>query len=198
MSTKIQICNDALNFLGAEAINSLEDNNHVARTCKQQYPLARDYVLRTHPWNFALERDVLTPHKEAWGGSHQFLLPSDCVRINKVLNSDLKPVKYKVEGRNIFSPETTIYLSYVSGDVLEGVYDPAFKRAVAAQMAGDMCYKITQSGNLMQSMYALADEFAKNSRTLDSMENTPDDFKFDYYDNARRSNHEIYPIDYEL
>lgn len=196
MAVDVNICNDALNFLGVEPVASLDDDSKAARTCKAQYPIARDYILRTHPWNFALKRDILTPIPDAptFGDTTVFLLPQDCVRVNKVLDDNGNPIRYKTEGRRIYATESDhLNLSYVSNSVPEGDYDVAFRRAVAAHLAGDICYKMTQSANLMQGMYALAENIARESRTLDSMENTPDNFKFDYFDKARVTTHEIYP-----
>ena len=195
MSIDTNICNDALNFLGAEPLASLNANNKRARICKQQYPIARDFVLRNHPWNFALKRDLITPtgNSLAFGETNEFLLPADCVRINKVMGGNWKQVRYKTEGRAIYALAEEINLSYVSNTVPVGFYDASFKRAVAAQLAGDICYQITQSTSLMQGLYNMAKEVARDSRTVDSMENTPENFNFDYFDNARISGHEIYP-----
>ena len=196
MAVAVNICNDALNHLGAEYINSLEEETKIARVCKHQYPIARDYMLRTYTWNFALKRDELTPNGDTlvWGEAYEFNMPADCIRLNKVMKSPSSPARYKVEGRSILSASDVLYISYISNTTPEAYYDVAFNKAVAARLAADICFNITQSNNLQQGLYGLADQIAKDARSTDSMENTPDDYTFDYFDDSRRAGHEIYPI----
>lgn len=193
--SSIDICNDALNHLGAEYINSLSEESKIARVCKKQYPLTRDFMLRTYVWNFALKREQLTPNGDTpvWGSAYEFNLPADCVRVNKVMTDAMSAARYKTEGRNLLSASNLIYLSYVSNTISEGLYDIAFSKAVAARLAADICFNITQSNNLQGALYALADSIAKDARSTDSMENTPDDYTFGYFDDSRRLGHEIYP-----
>jgi len=55
-TTEVTISNSALIKLGAETITTFEDDNKRARLCKNQYPLMRDKLLRSHPWNFNTKR----------------------------------------------------------------------------------------------------------------------------------------------
>ncbi len=57
--TDVSICNSALIKLGAERINTLDDDSKTARACKEQYPKVRDDMLRSHKWNFAIGRQSL-------------------------------------------------------------------------------------------------------------------------------------------
>ena len=194
MTISISICNDALNHLGAEYITSLSEESKTARVCAHQYPIARDTTLRSYVWNFALKRALITPtgNTPVWGEAIPFNIPADCVRINKVLVEG-NPAKFKVEGRHVYCVADTIMLSYVSSTASEGLYDVAFNKAVSARLAADMCFNITQSNNLQKDLYALSEQFAKDARSSDSMENTPEDFTFSYFDDSRRVGHEIYP-----
>ena len=196
----IDICNDALNHLGAEYINSLTEESKIARVCRTQYPLTRDFMLRTYVWNFALKREQLTPNGDTpvWGNAFEFNLPADCVRVNKVMKESFVAARYKTEGRQLLSAQESLYLSYVSNTVSEGLYDIAFSKAVAARLAADICFNITQSNSLQGALYSLADQIAKDARSTDSMENTPDDYTFDYFDDSRRLGHEVYPISDEF
>ena len=198
MAVSVDICNDALNHLGAEYITSLAEESKTARVCSHQYPLARDFMLRTYVWNFALTRQLLT-YSQLVGDVYMYNLPADCIRINKLLSGGaFASPRYKVEGRQLFTNAETVTLSYISKSVSEGLYDVAFNKAVAARLAADMCFNITQSNSLQGSLYALADNIAKDARSTDSMESTPDDFTFAYFDDSRRLGHEIYSDAYEL
>lgn len=193
MAVDLDICNDALTHLGAEPINDFTAGK-TSRLCGRQYPIARDFILRSHPWNFALKRDVITPTGDlpVFGSTNKFTMPADCIRIVKVVNGNITPVKYKTEGRFIYALADEINLLYVSNSVPEGYYDVCFKRAVAAQLAGDMCYSVTQSVSLQSGLLALSKSYIAESRSYDSMENTAEDFTFNYFDDARQAGHEIY------
>jgi len=208
MSVIVEMCNDALNQLGAEPINDLADDNNITRTCNRQYPIARDYILRQHPWNFAIQRDQITSSgmSTIFGEAYTFIVPANCVRIYKVINDAFEPIRYKVEKGIIYAlpvqkmdlPSVTtadpsINLVYIDNTTAEALYDVTCKKAIAAQLAADMCYKLTQSTTLMAGLLALAKEYVAEARSMDSMEGEPQDMKFDYFDKARRSTHEIYP-----
>ena len=116
MASVVQICNSALNQLGAASITSLTDNSKNARLCNERYATVRDAVFRSHPWNSLIKRqqlaqDTATP---AYGFKFQFTLPSDCLRL---LNLDAYNSDHKVEGRKILCNESAIKISYyISSD----------------------------------------------------------------------------------
>ena len=56
MSSQVDICNGALNQLGASTIISLSDDSKNARMLNQRYDMVRDRVFREHPWNCLLKR----------------------------------------------------------------------------------------------------------------------------------------------
>ena len=54
MASVVQICNSALNQLGASSITALTENSKNARICNERYETVRDAVYRSHPWNCLL------------------------------------------------------------------------------------------------------------------------------------------------
>lgn len=56
-----EICNLALGHLGEAPIDSLEEDTAAGRACALYYEQTRDAVLRSHRWNFAQTRELLTP-----------------------------------------------------------------------------------------------------------------------------------------
>ena len=57
--TEVEICNLALSHVGDSKITTLTDANPAARKCNQWYAIARDSLLRSYRWNFAMSRDIL-------------------------------------------------------------------------------------------------------------------------------------------
>ena len=54
MATEVSICSNALRKLGDDPITSLTEDTERARLCNAFYNTARDSLLRSHPWNFAI------------------------------------------------------------------------------------------------------------------------------------------------
>lgn len=59
--TQLELCNVALAHLGEARIAALTDDTAAARACALHYEPTRKEVLRSHRWNFAIARDILTP-----------------------------------------------------------------------------------------------------------------------------------------
>ena len=51
----VDICNSALQKLGAASILSFQDNSREARQCNIAYDSNRRSELRKHDWNFAIK-----------------------------------------------------------------------------------------------------------------------------------------------
>lgn len=82
----VSICNQALGWLGANLITSLNDDNKEAALCKANYPDIRDAVLEEREWTFCVRRISLSPTvvEPVYGYTNQFLLPPDVIRILNV------------------------------------------------------------------------------------------------------------------
>ena len=155
MASVVQICNSALNQLGAASITALTDNSKNARLCNARYETIRDAVYRSHPWNCLIKRqqlaqDTATP---AYGFNFQFTLPSDCLRL---LGLDAYNSDHKVEGRKILCNESTIKISYVAQITDPNELDVLTRETISAGLAADLAYAITanlQVSKMMQEKY---------------------------------------------
>jgi len=155
MASVVQICNSALNQLGAASITALTDNSKNARLCNERYNTVRDSVFRSHPWNSLIKRIQLAQNTATpvYGFSYQFNLPSDCLR---VLTIDAYNSDFKVEGRKILCNESSIKLVYVSQVTDPNEMDVLLRETIAAALAADIAYAITanlQVTKLMQERY---------------------------------------------
>jgi len=175
MASVVQMCNSALNQLGAASITSLTDNSKNARLCNERYETIRDAVFRSHPWNSLIKRqqlaqDTATP---AWGFKYQFTLPSDSLRVLAIdaYNSD-----YKVEGRKILSNESTIKLIYVSTITDPNEMDVLLRETISAALASDLAYSITanlQVSGLMAEKYQAKLSEARHSDASEGYNTDP-------------------------
>ena len=178
MASVIEICNSALNLLGASTISSLSDDSKNARLCNQRYEPIRNKIFRSHPWNCLIKRvelaqDVTPPAIEY---DYAYTLPSDCLRVLKIhngstdsINSDLD---YKIEGRKLVTNQGTIYLVYVALVTDPNEFDVALQEAIAAQLAADLAYAITNNATLAKNYQEQADERLREARFIDATENS--------------------------
>jgi len=155
MASVVQICNSALNQLGASSITALTDDSKNARLCNERYTTIRDAVYRSHPWNCLIKRVQLAQDSDtpAWGFDYQYTLPADCLRILgiKDYNSD-----YKVEGRKLLISESSVYLIYLAQITDVNELDVLLRETISAHLAQDISYAITanlQVSKLMAEKY---------------------------------------------
>lgn len=190
MAVEVDICNSALIKLGAEPINDLTDDTKEARLCLAQFSKIRDAVLRSAPWNFAIQRVSLTPVVETlpFGDESVFQLPSDCVRFWK-LND--KEDRYTIEGTRILCETDEIQGFYVSNAVPVASWDANFKEALACMLAADLCYTLTQSAALKGGLEQSGEFWINQARSHNAQEMTPENYDFNDFLNSR-GDYEIY------
>ena len=155
MASVVQICNSALNQLGASSITALTENSKNARICNERYETIRDAVYRSHPWNCLVKRVQLAQDSDtpAWGFTYQYTLPSDCLRVLQIkdYNSD-----YKIEGRKLLIGESEVYLIYLAIETDVNQLDILLRETISASLAQDIAYAITsnlQVAKLMAEKY---------------------------------------------
>lgn len=184
-NVEIDICNSAVIKLGAEPINSLDQNLKQARLCKERYPRIRNIVLRTHPWNFAVRRaslPQLASHTLAFGDERAYQLPIDCLRVWK-LNKGA--CKYRIEGRILLTNDDIAEIFYVSSATPVSDFDEVFIEACASFLAADLCYSLTQSISLKSTLMSEYEYWVSQARSYTSQEQTPENFTADDFLNAR-------------
>ena len=169
MASIVDICNGALNQLGATTILSLTEDSKNARLCNARYTQVRDALFRSHPWNCLQKRvelaaDTATP---AWGFSSQFTLPTDCLRLLRILDYDSD---HKVEGRKILTDASSMKILYVARITDPNEYDELLRETLSAALAADIAYAITSSNPVAVNMYNLYKEKLKEARFVDATE----------------------------
>jgi len=176
MASVVDICNGALNQLGATTILSLTEDSKNARLCNSRYTQVRDSLFRSHPWNCLQKRASLAKDtaKPAWGFTAQFTLPADCLRLLSIIDYDLN---HKVEGRKILSNTSTMKILYIARITDPNEYDELLRETLSAALGADIAYGVTSSNPVAQNMYTLFQEKLKDARFVDSTEgqnNSPD------------------------
>jgi len=178
MASVVDICNSALNLLGASTITQLTEDSKNARLCNQRYEPIRDRMFRSHSWNCLTKRVQLAEDSSApvVEYTNQFTLPSDCLRVLKIHNgttdSIASSLDYAVEGRKIKTDEGTVFLVYIAKIIDPNEYDTYLVEALAAALAADLAYAITNNATLAKNYEATAEERLREARFIDATENS--------------------------
>lgn len=158
MASQVDICNRALIKLGAGQITSITDNTKAARVLSGLWDTVRQAELSKRFWVFALTRTTMaalgtTP---AWGFSYQYQLPTDFLKLAQIndifiapglmdyRNGDDSP--YAIEGETLLTDfGAPLKIRYVRDVTDAGTFDALFCDMLAARLAYEACYSITQS-----------------------------------------------------
>lgn len=156
MASDVDICNRALQKLGAKRISSLSQDSTNARSCALAYPIVRDKLLRAHFWNFAIKRAELAASGSApsWGRANSYQLPSDFLKMAPHY-PEFNPndLDWVIEGTQVLSNDAgPIHVRYVARITTPGLFDSYFCEALATDLAYELCEEITQSNGKKQGL----------------------------------------------
>lgn len=184
--TVVDVCNNALQALGAARIISIDDNSREARSCKVAYDSNRRSELRKYLWNFAKTRVVLSADATApaFEYLYAFSIPSDCLRI--IMPND-NTVDWVIEGNKILTNEinspcggatstgAALSLRYIRDIEDTTKWDTNFFEMVTLAMAIDMCDDLTQSNTKKQLLMKHYEDSRAEARASNSFERLPQD-----------------------
>ena len=191
MASVVNMCNSALNLLGASTIANLTDDTKNARLCNQRYEPVRNRVFRSHAWNCLHKRVQLAQNSTApiVEYDHAYALPSDCLRVLKIHNGSTDSIAsaldYKLEGRNIVTDIDTVFLIYIALDTDPNNYDTYLRESISHQLAADLAYAITNNATLANQYMTRADERLREARFIDATENSLGTIEASEFTNAR-------------
>lgn len=169
MASKIDICNRALSYLGANLISSFDEQTKSAQFCRLFYDDVLEELLRTHPWNFATKRVALNKVEYALtDGLTAFQLPADCIR--PISNAYNTQIQYDIEGEYLLTNESTFTLVYIA--MIEDVnkYDTMFRKELSMSLALELCSSLTNSSTIKQELKAEFNEQRMLTQNTDSQD----------------------------
>jgi hypothetical protein len=149
MASAVEICNRALQKLGARRITTLTEDSVNARACNTAYDPVRLAELRAHPWAFAIKLASLAADSTApaFGKSNAFQLPSDYVRLVPPYPEDnYNSNDWEIQGLKIYTNDSApLNIRYVADITDANTMDPLFREALAAKLAEELAEELTQS-----------------------------------------------------
>lgn len=196
--SQTDICNSALQRVGAARIMDISDNSREARACAIAYDSNRRSELSKYRWKFAITRAVLAPDATApvFEYKYAYSLPADCLRI--LLPTD-PYLDWSVEGRKILtntlqSPylgagasgsvapgSPALYLRYIADITDATMFDAAFYDMLAIALSIDLCETLTQSNQKkadLENEYKDALAAARRTNSFETIPTDPPDDSF--------------------
>jgi hypothetical protein len=179
MTSAVQICSNALLMLGAQTINALDDSSDRARQCSNLYPLVRDYLLTSHPWNCCRRRVLLNPDgvSPGFGYTYAFTLPADFARMRWISDGPGEndpSLDFVLEDGKILCDTSPLYLRYCYLNQNEATWTPLMVMAATQSMRAVMSYGITQSTSLEQLLEQTLQPYLKLARAVDGQDTPPE------------------------
>lgn len=175
MTTAVSICSNALLMLGDRPIASFEEAQDRAALASNLWPVVRDSILRSHPWNCAIKRAALAPDvtAPAFDWSYAYTLPEDFLKALSIGEMG-REGEFRIEGRKLLCDDNPCYLRYVFKNDNPATYDTMLVEVLVAEMAHRMAYAITQSASMVDTMAQKAAMLIRRARAVDGQDDTPE------------------------
>lgn len=182
--TQTEICNLAIARVGGKQILTVDDDIEEARLCKKFYPMVRNRLLRSHPWNFAIKRVQLAEIDEEplFGFDHQYQLPNDSLRVLEINDPE---EEYKIEGRTVQTDATTANARILFEQTDESQWDANFVDVMSCALAVELAYPITQSRETQESLMKETEKRLREARSFDAQEGVLDQVSASSWLNSR-------------
>lgn len=141
MASQVDIANMALAKVGDFYISSMTEGTKQATYVGIFWDICRDSLLASYPWNFAMGRAqlALLAGSPVSVYNYRYQLPNDCLRIIEVSRDATfdgsASIDYRVEGREVLTNETALYVKYIRKVTDTTMFTPLFNRLLACDLA---------------------------------------------------------------
>jgi len=182
--SKIDVCNQALLRVGADAIASLDTSSDLdegtvveANLCNIFFDQALEETMRIYPWNCCTERSIPVKLAEdpLFGYESAFQLPNDCMRVINVFDNtdqDKNGIRWVVEGSKILCDYEIIYLKYVKKPTNVGELDALAVRALICNLALKLAVPLQLADDQAARIIAELEQVVlPSARSVDTIEN---------------------------
>lgn len=157
----INIINNALNYLGQQSIQSVDEQNDRARKCKQMYDIARRELLRKQDWGFAQEEVILNklPKENYLERRFVYAYPENALFIKKIYSEESIRLRinfeYRVanlDGQKVICSNQRNPKAIITKDVQDTtLFDATFKEALSYLLASKVALALTADDGLLKA-----------------------------------------------
>lgn len=156
----IDIINNALNYLGQQSIQSVDEQNDRARKCKQFYDVARKELLRKQDWGFAQEEVALNklPKENYLERKYVYAYPANALFIKKIFNKESirlrRNFEYRVatlDGQKVICSNEREPKAIITKDVSDTtLFDATFREALSYLLASKVAMALTGDAEIFR------------------------------------------------
>lgn len=166
MATDISICNAGLLMIGADEINSFDDETREARICSALYETTKDELLQSHPWLFTKQQVELakTANTPILQYQYEYQIPPGSLRI---LRKDTLANDYEVYQDKLLSDDDGVTIVHQI-DPGEENYPSYFVRLLEFSMAEVLAASVAQDESLAQLFGNRKKEQMRKARGIDA------------------------------
>jgi len=184
LASEVKVANLALTDLGADRIMDLNEDSVNARKVKAMFDLVRDSVLRSHPWNFAIQRLSFnkTPNIPVYDYESEFQIPGNVIRI---LTPEDSYVKWVQEGDKILCNDSSFKCRCIIRVTDPTRWDEIFVTTFAARLAAELAYSITNSRPIASDKWELYFAKFRMATGVDAQVGTPEELRVDEWLDSR-------------
>jgi len=163
MTSKLEICKQALSLLHATNINDFNDGSNNANICNMHYDNHINNILALHSWSFATKKIKLTTSSNSNDDlffKYMIDYPSDCINIISIVDSNKNlydDYNINISGNNIkqiYSNSNDLYLIYTT-KTDESLWSNLFIKFAIYSFAVRICNPIKGNDRLEQELYIL-------------------------------------------
>lgn len=168
-TTDISIVNGSLVMVGADDINSFDDDTLEARLAKSVYTDTKQTLLQYYPWRFSLKQVDLggalleEPLFRKW--KYKFQLPADTLRVISLEDEE----DYEVLGDEIYSNVTPCRMIY-QRKITEQDMPSYFVRTLQYHLAAIFSISLQEDKNKMDLFDRRADKETARARQIDAQQ----------------------------
>lgn len=178
MASTTDIGNLALSRIGHNRFMSSYDDDATteADLIRLHYPLCRDALLRSHPWNFAIKRVDLAQVDEtpAFEFDYVYQLPTDCLKVIRTeMDYENVDADYRIEGRKLLCNESTCAIEYVYRVTDTTHFDSLFIDALSYMIAAEVAMPLINDANAAAKARQEFDRVLREARSVDAQEGKP-------------------------
>lgn len=169
-SNYLDICNQALLFIGATKIQSFTDGSLEGEICEQFYQSTVDELLTRQYWKFATKYKQLAQLNKSGvnGFSKAYALPTDFLSVQGIEGYN---VEYEIAEGVLYTNADSVKLKYTHA-VDVNSWNPAFKLLVAYQLASIIANPVTSNTTKAEFYTAMAQKQMTVAVSMDSRQDT--------------------------
>jgi hypothetical protein len=181
-SDPVSICNQALGWLGASLILSLDDDTPEAILCKANYENLSRSVQEERVWSFAAKRFTMeAPIPDEWGNGFKYLIPGDVSVLYRVYQEPQGPTplpNWVVESGYLRAQdwEGKLFCKGIAPTTNNDLFTNTFIQCLAARLASDLAIPITKNRQLQMDMWKLYNDKLQEAGSVDGQQGSNERF----------------------